>query len=111
MATTVATSVAESWGALSSRGSRVLLLAWASGNQYHWTQDSRMTLKVPQGFGQFLLASSPHQYDKWLLSWESTKSVCKRVTKMGPHDFHSSQEGGTGECLTEEWPWARSGLP
>ena len=111
MATTTATSVAESWGALSSRGSRVLLLAQASGNQYHWTQDSRMTLKVTQGFGQFLLASSPHQYDKWLLSQESTKNVCKCVTKMGPHDFHSSQEGGTGECLTEELPWAHSGLP
>lgn len=70
-----------------------------------------MTLKVTQGFRRFLLASSPHQYNKWLLSRELTKSVCKCVTKMGPHDFHSFQEGGTGECLTEELPWAHSGLP
>lgn len=49
-----------------------------------------MALQVAQGFGQFLLASSLHQYDKLLLPQESAKSVCKHVTKMGPCGLNSS---------------------
>lgn len=68
-------------------------------------------LSRSQGVRAVSVGLKPRQYDKWLLSWESTKSVCKHVTNMGPRDLRSSQEGGTGECLTEELPWAHSGLP